>query len=209
MVYYVYKVTNIMNNKWYVGKRKHTSPYEDQYMGSGQLIKAAIQKHGKQNFSKEILRIFETNDEAAQFEASLVTREAIKDALTYNLHEGGHGGFGHINSLPPEERINIKAFRQKVASGEIKVGGSNNWPDETRKAAISRLRRGGKINYTAAIKQKMSNAKKGKNNNNYKKVWIYNPILRINRYEVLETIPEGWFRGRKMEYYQKCADLID
>lgn len=98
MAYYVYKITNTKNGKWYIGKRKHETPYRDNYMGSGKLIKHAITKHGKECFVKEILAIFETNDEAALFEASLVTKEAIRNNMSYNMHEGGHGGFGHLNT---------------------------------------------------------------------------------------------------------------
>jgi hypothetical protein len=38
MKHYVYKITNLINGKWYIGKRKHVNPYEDSYMGSGKLI---------------------------------------------------------------------------------------------------------------------------------------------------------------------------
>lgn len=97
MSYYVYKITNTINGKWYIGKRKHHSPYNDKYMGSGKLIKESIEKHGKQNFKKEILAIFESNDEAACLEAQLVTKETISTNMSYNMHEGGHGGFAHLN----------------------------------------------------------------------------------------------------------------
>ncbi len=98
MSYYVYKVTNKTNGKWYIGKRKHNNPYKDNYMGSGKLIQQAIKKYGKESFIKEIIAIFDTNDEAALLEASLVTREDIKSHLSYNMHEGGHGGFAHLNT---------------------------------------------------------------------------------------------------------------
>ena len=54
MAYYVYKITNKINGKWYIGKRKHRLPFNDPYMGSGKLIKVAIEKYGKDNFTKEI-----------------------------------------------------------------------------------------------------------------------------------------------------------
>lgn len=133
MYYYVYKVTNLTNGKFYIGKKGHSDPYTDAYMGSGRQIKAAIEKYGINNFKKEILQIFLTNQEAAEHEKSLVTKELIESKMSYNMHEGGHGGFAHINTLPPEERINIKAYRAKVKSGEIKVGGTRNWTEESYK----------------------------------------------------------------------------
>lgn len=130
-MFYVYKITNKINGKFYIGKRKSRNPPEDSYMGSGKLILAAIKKYGAENFQKEILEIFDTNDQAAEFEKKLVTRELIESGKSYNLHEGGHGGFLHINQLPPEERPNIKSFKQKVANGDIKVGGTIHWTEKS------------------------------------------------------------------------------
>ena len=124
-MHYVYKVTNNINGKFYIGKRKHDDPVKDSYMGSGKLILAAIDKYGKNNFTKEIIEIFQTNEEAAKLEKKLVTKEIVEDSMCYNMHEGGHGGFGHINNLPPEERINVIAYKEKVQNGEISVGGDN------------------------------------------------------------------------------------
>lgn len=48
---YVYKITNLINGKTYVGQRKivRDKTWED-YYGSGKLIKQAITKYGKENF---------------------------------------------------------------------------------------------------------------------------------------------------------------
>lgn len=98
MKYYVYKVTNKNNNKYYIGKRKHRDPEQDSYLGSGKLIKLAVEKYGKESFLKEIVEIFDTNDEAAALEAQLVSKVVARDNKSYNMHEGGHGGFAHLNT---------------------------------------------------------------------------------------------------------------
>ena len=48
----VYKTTNLVNGKIYVGKDRYNNP---KYMGGGKLIKLAIKKYGKVNFIKEII----------------------------------------------------------------------------------------------------------------------------------------------------------
>lgn len=122
-MYYVYKITNNINGKFYIGKRKHNFPYKDKYMGSGKLILLAIKKYGKDNFTKEILGIFDSDKDSSEFEKSLVTKEMVESENCYNMHEGGHGGFMHINNLPPNERVNVISYKEKVQSGKISVGG--------------------------------------------------------------------------------------
>ncbi len=43
----IYKTTNLVNQKFYVGKDTHNNP---NYYGSGKRLKLAIQKYGIENF---------------------------------------------------------------------------------------------------------------------------------------------------------------
>lgn len=54
--YTIYQITNLVNNKIYVGCHK-TNDINDEYMGSGKYLIAAQQKYGMENFKKEILYI--------------------------------------------------------------------------------------------------------------------------------------------------------
>lgn len=90
MVYTIYKVTNTKNGKFYVGVHKTSNPY-DGYFGSGEQIKAAIKKHGRSSFVKEILFMEETADAAYAREAEIVNDNFIKSPMTYNMHVGGFG----------------------------------------------------------------------------------------------------------------------
>ena len=97
MYYTVYKTTNQINGKFYIGTHK-TIDLNDAYMGSGILLKRAIQKHGLDNFKKEVLYLFDNPDEMFTKEAEIVTEDFLSEENTYNLKIGGFGGFDYINS---------------------------------------------------------------------------------------------------------------
>ncbi len=71
-----------------------TNNLEDGYMGSGILIKKAIKKYGIQNFEKNILFVFDNEKDMKDKEKEVV----IVSEQTYNMIEGGHGGFWYINN---------------------------------------------------------------------------------------------------------------
>ena len=50
---YVYKTTNTINNKIYIGQ--HFGEYDPNYLGSGTMLRSAIEKYGRDNFTNEIL----------------------------------------------------------------------------------------------------------------------------------------------------------
>lgn len=57
LVYYIYKTTNTINGKLYIGSHKATSLNFDGYFGSGKGIRNAILKYGECCFTREILEI--------------------------------------------------------------------------------------------------------------------------------------------------------
>ncbi len=92
MFYTIYKTTNAINGKYYIGMHQ-TKKLDDAYMGSGTVLKQAIAKYGLENFSKEILHVFDNEEDMRNKEKELV----IISENTYNLCEGGKGGFGYLN----------------------------------------------------------------------------------------------------------------
>lgn len=112
MFYIIYKITNLINEKIYIGAHK-TSDLEDNYMGSGKIIRNAINKYGVENFKKEILYLLESEEEMYAKEKEIVDTSFLTREDVYNLKEGGHGGFDFINSN------NIKNY-QKVSESLLK-----------------------------------------------------------------------------------------
>lgn len=96
MQYYIYKITNKINGKSYVGQHKvYPGEAFTRYMGKGIAIRLAIQKYGKENFSKEILEEID-DDEKHEFtserERHWITKLNTMQPNGYNLSPGGEGG---------------------------------------------------------------------------------------------------------------------
>lgn len=94
-MYTVYKITNTINEKYYIGVHKTNDP-NDSYFGSGKAIKNAIKKYGKKVFTKTILLITDNIEEAYEFERTLTSNYCDKN--NYNMRLGGIGGFTKENA---------------------------------------------------------------------------------------------------------------
>jgi group I intron endonuclease len=80
----IYKTTNLINGKIYIGKDSHNNP---NYIGSGKIIKYAIKKYGIENFSKEILE-YCTMDNIDEREIYWIKKfDSINNG--YNISPGG------------------------------------------------------------------------------------------------------------------------
>ena len=91
-MYYIYRITNKINGKTYIGQHKYKS-LNDDYMGSGALLKKAQKKYGMKNFEKEILysRI-QYKATADDMEKFAIAKERALGKAEYNIADGGQGG---------------------------------------------------------------------------------------------------------------------
>lgn len=106
--YYLYKITNLLNGKFYYGVHSTTN-LGDGYKGSGKAINRAYKKYGKSNFKREFLEFFTNADEMFKRELEIVTEELIKDSKCYNMIVGGTGGNKN------------KVIARSILTGEHKV----------------------------------------------------------------------------------------
>ena len=92
-MYYVYRITNLINGKTYIGQHKFDLSKGDSYTGSGKLLKRAFVKYGIENFSKEIIEIVTSRFEANVLEKYYIAKERISNKNgCYNIADGGNGG---------------------------------------------------------------------------------------------------------------------
>ena len=108
-MYRIYKTTNTLNNKYYIGVHNGKDKW---YKGSGTALKRAIKLHGGEHFVTETLEEFDTRQEAFAREAELVTEELVNDRNCYNIKLGGHGGAGTKKSESHKEAIRQAILKQ-------------------------------------------------------------------------------------------------
>jgi group I intron endonuclease len=86
----IYKTTNKLNGKIYIGQDKNNNPY---YFGSGKKLQRAIHKYGKENFIKEILEECKNEDHMNEREIYWILFYKSQDRkFGYNISEGGKEG---------------------------------------------------------------------------------------------------------------------
>ena len=105
MFYYIYKITNIKNNKFYHGSHK-TAELDDGYFGSGIYLKRAIARHGQESFIKEIVLFCESEEEMLRKETEYLQK--YKNDLTYNLKFCASGGNTRESYTPSQKAVYIQ-----------------------------------------------------------------------------------------------------
>lgn len=123
---YIYKTTNIINGKVYVGKSE--KPINDLYLGSGKILKQAIKKYGIENFKKEIIEHCSSIEELNKREIFWIKELNSQYSNGYNISSGGDWGdtiSNHPNKLEiiekkrksMLERVKDKKYIENVSKG--------------------------------------------------------------------------------------------
>lgn len=212
MFFTIYKITNKINNKVYIGKHQ-TKDLDDGYFGSGKILLAAINKYGIENFSKEILHVFNTEEEMNAKEKELVTEEFCSWSNTYNLCVGGKGGFSYINknglqNTPKKNKAAKENFKKCIVAFKTKLANLEFKSFHSRRVSegLKQKYNEGKLippflgkNHTEKTKEKMRISSVGKQtgskNSQFGSIWITdgNQNRKINKNQ---EIPLGFKRGR-------------
>jgi len=133
----IYKITNKINNKIYIGK---DSKNNEKYFGSGKLLKQAIKLYGKENFIKETIEVCETIEILNIREIFWIEfYQSTNKKIGYNLAKGGTGG--KTREVPWNKGKKLKPLTEET------------------KQKLSKANKGRK--YSKELKDKMSKSMKG------------------------------------------------
>jgi group I intron endonuclease len=180
----VYITTNLINGKQYVGDHSEINE-NDNYLGSGNLIIAAVNKYGRENFNREILEVCESKEAAFLAQEKYIKKYNTLNSKGYNISpKGGLGVKGcHTEetkhkiaqscSISLSGRVMTEEHKQKLSeSAKIHNKGEKNpmygkkhTPESIEKNRQSNLGKPawnkGKT-FSEESRKKMSAARKGK-----------------------------------------------
>lgn len=208
--YYVYKITNKVNGKIYIGVHK-TNDLNDRYFGSGKYLKQAIKKYGIENFEKEILQFCLSKEEMYGTERLLVNEEFVKRKDTYNTRVGGGGDWSHVNkhsNIQKQKNI-LSQHKQKFLRetdkewnarriGNMKVAQQKSWLDGTRTVNPNFTYAFLGKSHTEEAKRKTGDANKklvGCKNSQYGTKWVTDGVIE-KKISVNDVLDSGWNFGR-------------
>lgn len=170
----IYKLTNTVTGKSYIGKSKFIDRVINRkYQGSGILIKKMINQYGWNNFKTEIIDYALTREELNQREIFWIERDNSLIPNGYNMTKGGDGG---IPSDEVRKKISESGKGRKFSEnhkrkisesqlGELNHNYSKKASKETR-SKMSKSKLGNTINrgrtMPKEVKEKISNTLSGK-----------------------------------------------
>lgn len=178
--HYFYKITNIINGHFYYGVH-NTDNLNDGYMGSGKRLLVAYEKYGIESFKKEIIRFFDTADEAFKYESEYVTESLTKDDNCYNIQMGGRT-FNTSGLLPVIDKDGncflVNKNDERYKNGEFVF----NWCGK---------------HHTEESKKKIRETMTPKNSKN-NRVWVNRDgVVKYLRKDLLaQYLDDGWHLGR-------------
>lgn len=201
--HYCYRVDNLLNGKYYIGKRScFGDPEDDPYLGSGKNIRRAIKRYGAENFKKTILAEFDTEEDAYLCEAELVTKDVLLDPMCYNICLGGIGG--QRGTVYLNRGGEMTRVMPELVDKYLTEGWQLGWSDSMREAHMHRVVSEETRKKISELHRKMHEFRAGFTSGRIK---ISNECSGQSLYVLKEDLPDyleqGWKLGHLSETNQR------
>jgi group I intron endonuclease len=170
MFFKIYKTTNLINGKIYIGQTHYD---RHDYFGSGVLLKEAIEKYGVDNFVKEYIDEASSQEELDAKEMFWIKElNSQNREIGYNIADGGWNYFTMSDEVKEKISNTLKgkyvgnaAFRKGIPLSEehknlLSVAMTGRKLSQETKDKLSNAHKGKKL--SQKTKDKLSNAHKGK-----------------------------------------------
>lgn len=120
---YIYKTTNLVNGKIYIGQKKSDKFLGNQYLGSGKYLRCAIKHYGPNNFYVDLIEITNTKEDLDKLEKFYIQKfKSTNNTVGYNIALGACGGDTYTN-LSEEDKLirNTKQSNSRKTNTKIYV----------------------------------------------------------------------------------------
>ncbi len=142
---FIYKISNLINGKIYIGQHKGLD-FGD-YWGSGTLLNKAYKKYGRDNFSREIIEYAGSKQELNFLEQFYIQKMDSIGPNGYNIASGGRGGYTGPATPETCEKIRKKLKGRKFTEEHIRnmtlskrgKPGHPHTEEEKRKISLSHM----------------------------------------------------------------------
>lgn len=94
---YIYETTNLINGKKYIGKHKRND-FDPKYKGSGQNLKRAFSKYGRNNFKCTLIEKCNDLQDLNAKETFWINKYRNEGYALYNITDGGDGSKGYSHT---------------------------------------------------------------------------------------------------------------
>ena len=218
MNHYTYLITNRTNDMKYIGVRScDCNPVDDNYWGSSKYLTEAISNDGIDNFSKEVLKVWPTRDEAVAHEIKLHKKHnvGVNDKF-YNKAIQKSVGFdttGMPGSCGFQGKTHTKESKQKMSESKKGIAKT---AEHNKKNSLAHRGENNPFygqTHTAETIEKIRQASTGKNNPMYgkkhsdeakQKVSMANKGRKRTKVECPHCKKLGAGPGMKMYHFDNC-----
>ena len=190
---YIYKTTNLLNGKFYIGQKKSSKFLAEKYLGSGVRLKSAIEHYGKENFSVELIDKAYSKQELDILEIYWIDKFNARNlSIAYNLSKGGDG---NSSGITWNKGLTKEVDNRLCQSEETKL-------KRSKALKLAYLENRHNTDYTDEVRKKMSEKAKNRPHppTTNGRICITNGVQNkmIKPDEINLYLTDGWYKGKTM-----------
>lgn len=221
---YIYKTTNLINNKIYIGQKKASKFLGNKYLGSGKRLAEAVDKYGKDNFKVEMIEEALNEKDIDKKEMYWISYYKSTDmAIGYNICEGGRVNRACKGDNNPSRRADVRKkisethkrlFREGKAKIPSRLGMHNTEESKRKQSENAKINpnygmRGKKTSEQTKNKIRLAVIGKPKKSKGY--VHITNDIedSMVSKDELQKYLDKGWRLGRRKFSKEACKHISE
>lgn len=210
---YIYKTTNLINGKIYIGQKMSNIFLKEEYLGSGKYLRNAINKYGKENFEVELIEWCETFEKINEREKYWIQYfNSLDKEIGYNISVGGDGGDTWKGLSEDDKYIRKEKLKESMPN-------QKGWKIMNNGITVKKvppqniynyINEGWVFGYLNKRKSFSENHKKSISEKHKGRMYINKDgkEKQIYPHQLDEFIADGWIKGRDLNSMEKTIEKI-